>query len=357
MRIDKSEIAGKLAMLKKVIPSKTSVECLRGILIKDCTMTANNLTTALQTPIECSPDEHFILPMKAIEMIESLPEGTVEIRGNAKEKTVHIQCGSIKNRVQSFDPGDFPGIDVLDKAESIGIESDKLEEAISTIMYAVAATATRPTVTGMMFEGDGTNLNLVAMDGFRLAWAQLPYATPCRMIVPKPAVQMLLSLGLNGQVNVRYSSRAAVFELEEYTFFCRLLEGEYPQYQTVFPKHKNSVLIDRRMMMESLRRAMICLEDRNRPLVKVSLSGNQMTLAAESGSGDYTETLNTESPADADLLIGFNGRYLQDCFKSYRTDVVECFFGGPHAPMVVDDGDIKSLVLPVRLGANQGGNG
>lgn len=348
MKIEKSEIAGKLSMLRKAIPSKTDIDCLRGVLISDGTMTATNLNTTIQTDIDCAQDERFILPLKAIEMIENLPDGVVDIQP-AKDNTVFIRAGSIKNKVATHLADEFPEIDILESAQQIGIESERLQEAINTVLYAVATVSTRPTVTGLLFDGDGENLNLVALDGYRMAWASIPYKGEFRMIVPKASVQTLLTLGLTGNVNIRFTRRAAVFELSGYTFYSRLLEGEYPEYKRLFPAYKDSVLIDRRSMMESLRRAMICIDDKNRPMVVLDIDGEDLRLSTKSGVGDYSETLRLEGAAGHAVKIGFNARYLQECFKSYSGDVVECFFNGAGDAMVVDDGEVKSLVLPVRL--------
>ena len=101
--------------------------------------------------------------------------------------------------------------------------------------------------------------------------------------------------------------------------------------------------------VESLRRAMICIDDKNRPMVVLDIDGEDLRLSTKSGVGDYSETLRLEGAAGHAVKIGFNGRYLQECFKSYSGDVVECFFNGAGDAMVVDDGEVKSLVLPVRL--------
>lgn len=348
MKINRSEIAGKLAMLRKVIPSKTDIECMRGVLVKDCTMTATNLITTLQTSIDCAPQECFILPLRAIDMIESLPDDMVEIQVE-KADTLLIRSSKIKNRVTTYPVADFPEVDTLEDSAQIGIESGRIQDAINTILYAVAATSSRPAATGLLFESDGQNLNLVALDGYRIAWAQIPYSRELRMIVPRSSVQMLLTLGLTGMVNIRYNQRAAVFEVADFVFYSRLLDGEYPKYREAFPGYTDSILIDRKAMMESLRRATICLDEKARPMVVLDISGDELTLSAKSSVGEYTETLRLEAPAEKNVKIGFNGRYLQECFKSYSSPVVECFFGNSNQPMVVDDGEIKSLVLPVRM--------
>lgn len=354
MRIEKFEITSKLAMLKKVIPSKPSIECLRGVLVHNRTMTANNLTTAMQTTIDCDQEETFIIPIQAIAMIESMPDGEIEIKPEGDTQlSISAGAGKIKNRFSTYDPDNFPEWEGVENAQVIDLDGGEMQDAIKTIMYAVANNSPNVAATGMLFEADGENLNLVAMDGYRLAWAKIPYQAEFQMIIPKTSVQILLTLGMNDKVSVEFNRKTAEFHMNDYIFSSRLLDGKFVDYHRVFPKLTNSAIVDRRQALESIKRAMICLDEKNKPLLVTEISGSTMTLKAHSAIGEYTEQLNLGSLADEDVRIGFNARYLVDCLNSYDTDVLECYFGSSTTPMVVDDGNIKSMVLPVRLGGNK----
>jgi DNA polymerase III, beta subunit len=356
MKIDKSEIAGKLAKLKSIIPSKPAIESMKGILVKNGTLTANNLEMALRTNVDCDADEQFIIPQRAIEMIESLPDGDVEITAqssaNGENDTIVIRTETISNRFQSFPPQDYPDIPELESASNVGVDSEGLLEAISSIMYSVGTTCNRPAMNGMLFEGDGENLNLVGCDGYRVAWAQLKYPEQIKMIVPRAAVNTFLGLGISGKVDISYNKRGAIFVTAEYAFYSRLLEGEFVDYRKTFPKHTNNVVIDRRSFLDSIKRSAICAEDKGRPQVIMDLQGESMKITTHSALGEYAEDLHMDTSIDEAVRIAFNARYLMDCIKSYRGVGLDCSFGGSSSPMVVDDGEIKSLVLPVRMSGN-----
>lgn len=356
MKIDKSEIAGKLAKLKSIIPSKPSIECLKGVLVKNGTLTANNMEMALSTNVDCDVDEQFIIPQRAIEMIESLPDGEVEITaqssGSGESDTIVIRTETISNRFQSFPPQDYPDIPELESASKVGLDSEGLQESISSIMYAVGTVCNRPAMNGMLFEGDGECLNLVGCDGFRVAWAQLKYPEQIKMIVPRAAVNTLLGLGLSGRVDISYNKRSAIFATPEYAFFSRLLEGEFVDYRKTFPNHTNNVVIDRRSLLDSIKRSVICAEDKGRPQVILNLQDESMKITTRSALGEYAEDIHMDTSIDEAVRIAFNAKYLMDCIKSYRGVGLDCSFGGSNAPMVVDDGEIKSMVLPVRLSGN-----
>lgn len=350
MKIYKGDITNKLAMLKKAIPPKADAECLRGVLVKDCMMTATNLAITIQTPIESEPEERFIIPVKGIEIIENLPDGMVEIQP-VKEGQLLICSGKIKNKISTFDPDDYPEIAQISAEGKASIESEELRDAISTILYAVAQVAANPVATGMLFQGDGESLNLVAMDGYRVAWAKIPYPDKLNMVIPKATVQVLLGVGLGDRIQISFNDKMALFELGEYAVYSRLLEGSYPDYQRFFPDYKSSLLVGRKEIVDSVQRASICLAEKTRPLITLDIKegDGELTLSAKTGTDDYSEVLGLEAPAEQSLKIGFNGRYIQECLKSYDSELIELWFGTSNQPVVIDDGVIKSLVLPVRM--------
>ena len=351
MKIEKSEIASKLAKLKSIIPAKPSIECLKGVLVKNGTLTAYNLEVALRCKVDCDQGEAYILPQRAIELIENLPDGEVEITSEEKGEStaVIITTETIANRFQTFPAGDYPEIPEVDEGAHTSISSDSLQEVIGSIMYAAGVNCTKTQMNGLYFDGDGESLNLVTCDGYRIAWAKLPHTEQMKMIVPRATVQSLLSMGLSGSVSIRYDQRQAIFQTEEYIMYSRLLEGEFVNYRKAFPNHTNNVVIDRRSFLDSIKRASICGEEKSRPMVILELEADYMTIKTKSSLGEYVESLKMDSSIEEKVRISFNARYLLDCIKSYSCVGLSCSFGGTKMPMVVDDGDVKALVLPVRI--------
>jgi len=355
MRIDKYEITNKLALLRCAIPAKPPVECMKGILVKGGRITAYNLQLAVSSSYDADSDETFIIPPVAIDMIRSLPDCEVRITGEEKggANYVRIQADGIDNRFLTMSPKDYPEIPGVDGTVDIQANMENLHECLSSILYAAATDNARPTYNGVLFEGDGTHLNLVAIDGYRAAWAKLPYTREFEFIVPRNAVRALLDIGLEGDISINSDNRYAEFSVGDFTVHTRLVDGNFLDYRKVFAVPGDVVEIDRVALMDSVRRAMICGADSGRSLIVMEFKDYGCKVSSRSAMGEYDEEISVSDKCKDGLRIGFNGRYLSECLKSYKSEMVPCRLSMPTSPMVIDDGTIQSLVLPVRLSANR----
>ena len=79
MKIQKSELAQKINKIKSVVPKKSTMPILQGILVKDGYLIANNMEMTIKAKIEGAEGECFIIPMKAFDLINNLPNGEIEI--------------------------------------------------------------------------------------------------------------------------------------------------------------------------------------------------------------------------------------------------------------------------------------
>ena len=351
MKIEKSAIASRLGKLKNVISGRTVTDALQGVLFKDNCLTANNLEIGVKANLEIETDETFIIPLKAIELIESLPDGIVEITTD-KSHAITIKTEGIKNKFQSFPPESFPAIQsVINDISTVSISSSDLQDAINSVMYAVAAQHNNQILTGLLFDSSDGVLNIVGCDGFRLAWSKLDYDKEFKFVVPKAAIQKLMSIGISGEIQVSYDSKTAIFKSKDYIVSTRLLEGSYLNYKKMFPKYDNTTIIDRTAFIESLRRSMICADDRLKGAVKLQLEESRMHITSNSSVSEYAENIKLEAPIDAPIAIGFNAHYIVDCLRSFSCEKVEVSFGQAVQPMVVDDGRLSAIVLPVKLNA------
>ena len=346
MKIDKAEIAGKLAKQTGLVSSKVTTDFLKGVLFKDGTMTATNTELTIVSGIEAEIETPFILPQRGIDVIENLPDGEIEI--SVHEKSLTVKAPGIINRVPLYAADKYPEPPAIKGGESIGIDAEELGEAINAVLYAVSTDNTKPVHTGLLFRGDEKTLNLVGCDGYRVAWNTLDYTEKVDMVVPRESLQKMLQLGLKGNVEISYDLRHAVFKADEYTVFTRLLEGEFLDFKKVFPAGTDLVSLDRKMLISAVQRANIFVEQHRRP-VEFRFENETLNIKVNSADGEYSEDMTLESPYIGSLRIGFNSRFLLDALKSFQCGEVECSLKGELGPMSISDGVMKALVLPVRL--------
>ena len=226
MKIQKTDLAQKLNKIKGVVPKKTTMPVLQGILVRDGYLIANNTEMTIKAKIEGTEGESFIIPERAFDLINNLPDGEMEISA-AAGNIITIKADKIKNKYQTLDPAQFPATASQEEGSELTIKADTLLESIKRVSYAVPAQGNNPVMSSMCLQASGGQLNFVGLDGHVLAWDKVEYSGEFELLIPKNTVDKLKSLGMSGDVQIRHSKTGAVFITEDFEVYTRLIEGEY----------------------------------------------------------------------------------------------------------------------------------
>ena len=349
MIIDKSELASKLGKLKSIISARSAIECLGCVLIKGNMLIANNLELAMAIPITAEMETACLLPIKAIEVIEKLPAGKVKITSNEKH-IITIEAENIRNKIHGLDPKEYPDITLTpENEEAITMPGEILQSAINSIIYAANKDESGSRLSGVMMECKKGEMNIVATDGYRMAWAIGKYNKDIKMIIPKFTVQKLLQLEMNGNIEIKQGRKNVAFICEEYVLYSRIIEGAFIEYKKIMPQCKAHVTANRLKLIDAIKRACIYTDIRDRQPITVNISEDTAQIMVKASTGEYVENVSIENESEMSIKIGFNAKYALDCLKAYKDQNVKLGFKDSLSPMLVDDGQLRSLLLPVRL--------
>lgn len=348
MRIQKAELAQKLNKLKSVVPKKTEMPVLRGVLIKDGYLIANNLEMAIKAKLAGAEGEAFIIPERAFDLINNLPDGDMEIKvmeGNA----IMIKSDNIENKYQTLDHSMFPVTEVEKGGNELTISAGTLMESMRRVLYAVPARHHQMVMTAMCLRAVGGKLDFVGLDGHVVAWDQVEHDGDFELLIPKDAVEKIKSIGLSGEVKIKHNETSAVFVTEEFEIHTRLIEGEYFDYRKFFTCPPLHTAVSRTDLLEAMTRAKMCTEEKCP--VKFELATKALNLSMKDRITDYHETVGLREEMKDPLTIGFNARLVLETLKAFDCENVAISFDGPKSPMIVEaeDSDFKALVLPVML--------
>ncbi|MDR2558888.1 MAG: hypothetical protein LBC86_05005 [Oscillospiraceae bacterium] len=234
MKIQQSEIAKKLKQLKSLISAKSSIN--QGVLFKKNMLMANNFELGVTIAIDAdaAADEIFVIPPKAIDMIESLPNEIIDIRfmsDKAGEKII-VKSENGSSKFQTIPAADFQEVKGFDEGDKPFVcDAVEIEDALARIMYACAVADNKEVFKGVLLEGDGENLNIVACDGVRVAWNRIKYAGEISVVVPKESLVKAFSLGLKDDVTLDFNGNNAIIKSGDYTVYTRLYNGEFINYR------------------------------------------------------------------------------------------------------------------------------
>ena len=348
MKIQKTELAQKLNKIKGVVPKKTTMPVLQGILVRDGYLIASNMEMTVKAKIEGTEGESFIIPERAFDLINNLPDGEMEISA-AAGNIITIKADKIKNKYQTLDPAQFPTTASQDEGSELRIKAEMLLESMKRVSYAVPAQNTNTVMTAMCLQAAGGQLNFAGLDGHVLAWDKIDYDGEFELLIPKNTVDKMKSLGLSGEVQIRHNKMGAVFITEDFEIYTRLIEGEYFKYQTLFKELPLHTVVSRIALLDAMTRAKMCTEERCP--VKFEMDGGALSLSIKDNTTDYHETVELQEDIAKTLTIGFDARLVLETLKAFDCENVGLSFGGPKMPMIVEaeDSDFKTIVLPVAI--------
>lgn len=347
MKIQKAELAQKLNKIKGVVPKKTTMPALQGILVRDGYLIANNMEMTVKAKIEGTEGESFIIPERAFDLINNLPDGELEI--SSASNIITIKADKITNKYQTIEPEQFPAMASQEESSDLTIKAETLLESIKRVSYAVPAQGKNSVMTSMCLQASEGQLNFVGLDGHVLAWDKVDYDGEFELLIPKNTVDKLKSLGISGDVKIRHNRAGAVFVTQDLEVYTRLIYGEYFKYQLMFQELPLHTVVSRIALLDAMTRAKMCTEEMCP--VRFELNGASLNLSIKDKTTDYHETVDLQEDMTDPLTIGFNARLVLETLKAFDCENVGISFGGPKMPMIVEDEDsnFKAMVLPVAI--------
>ena len=222
--------------------------------------------------------------------------------------------------------------------------------------FAIAQDETRPILQGILFEVKNKNLNLVALDGYRLAIKSefLDSDIEIEVVIPGKTLNEVSKIleDVDDIVDITFTNNHILFNLEKTKIISRLLEGKFINYNSLLPQeHKLSLSVNRQELQNSIERASLMAKDGNTNLIKLDIQQDNLIISSNSQLGKVREEISMKLQGD-EIQIAFNSRYLLDVLKNMEEDEVVMKMTSSISPCVIEEKNnenAKYLVLPVRL--------
>ena len=357
MRVQKYEISRAIDRLKNVIDRNPAFPALDGILIKDRYFTGSNAELTVQIKSEaCGPMDEFILPSRAFDLIRSLPDGEVEITADSSN-VVTVRTGRTRNRYQSFTPADYTLYQPqMDFENGITISGESLMNAFGNVVHAADKRSVKQVLQGVFVGKAEDGVDVVGSDGHMMAWDKIPHEAEgmIEAIVPRTAVEKIISLGIIDDVTITYNVRSIIFRSSEFIVSSRLIDGKYPDFKRFFgmdlPIH---VEIDKKELINAMNRAKLSMVDASgvkKPAV-VTILEDTCEISIASSLGDYKEDLGVQSDIHEPFVIGLNPIVMLDSIKAFGDGRIrlKCINGKSPVFMEQEGSKFQTMVLPVAI--------
>ena len=365
---EKEKILKALNSVTKAVANKTTMPILEGILIQtndgEVKLTTYDLEIGIEYIIDADVKEQGATVVNAImfsEIIRKLPDTDINISLNENNLLV-IECEGSLYKLATMNPEEFPELPQITVENSIEIEQNTLKEMIRKTIFAVSTEENRPIFTGCLFEIKNNKLNVVAVDGFRLAWKSKFLQNSVNdftAVIPGRTLNEVNKIILDSfdTIKIGVAKNQALFEMENCKLVTRLLDGEFLNYSSVIPENwETRIRVNRNNLSNCFERISLIsassIEKEKKYPVKVSIEIGKVIISCTNQTGDAKEEMYVSTEGQ-NLEAGFNPKYFLDALRAIDDEEIFVDFGTSISPCIIrpveESGDYIYMILPIRL--------
>ena len=369
------QLSEQLMNMSRVINSKNVLPILADIVftVKGDTLSlkASDSEVTLMTDIiltEAEGGGGFAINAKDIlEAVKNLPELPLTFEIQEGDNVVKVVYFSGMFKLPTDNPIDFPVLPEMNGTEgvSFNITEGLLQENIARTVFATADDELRPVMNGVYFDLTTDHLAVVASDGHTLVRNRIltikaeDETKKGSFILPKKPAHILkniLSRNAENEVTITADGRQISIKTENFTMQCRLIEGRYPNYNSVIPKNNPNILtVNRTALVDALRRTSP-FSNSNSNLVRIHVENGKLQLDTE--DYDFSKTASEHMTCEYDgtpMSIGLKGSKTIEILGNMGSAEIEMQLADPSRAALIlpseqpKDMDILMLQMPMLL--------
>ena len=359
-----------LQTVSRVISSKNTNPILDNFLFKvgdnKLLLMASDSETMLQSEVQLiSSEGSCAVALSSKIMLDSLKEFSDQpLTFEVDEETFAVKIVS-EGGVYKFvgtDGREFPTMPESESDTStVLIPAQTLFSGINKTIFAMSTDEMRPIMCVIYFDITPEGLTFVGSDGHKMVRVKTLAAKgekQCSFILPKKPTSLLKNILAkeSEDVKVEFGDKNACFILSDYKMFCRLIEGKFPNYNSVIPTNNQfKATIDRVALLNTLRRISI-FSNQATNLVKMEFKANEMILSAS--DLDFYVSAQEKIACSYDgepMNIGFKSSFFVEMLSNLTSDEVIVELSDPSRaglilPLEQDENeDTLMLLMPMKL--------
>ncbi len=358
-----------LGVVQRAVATRTTLPITQHVLLSTdegrLKLSATNLDIAISTWIggEISSEGSVTaLARTLIDLVNSLGPQTIDLASNSQERGVEIKGNRSQHSINGASASEFPPMPAIGDGSTTRINGYQLRDAIHQVAFAAAVEDSRPVLTGVNVELEGSQITLAAADGFRLAVRSAKLLDPVdeklSVIIPARAlaeIERLIDSDDPIDIVINTQRSQILFRLKNIEFVSQLIQGTFPNYSQLIPHERTTrAVVDLGELKRSSRTAAIFAKDGSgiiRLLID-SESGDSGKLTISSRADEIGDSVG-DIEADIEGPVGkiaFNSRFLNDVLAVIAKDKVALEMTTSSSPGVIrplDDPDYVHVVMPM----------
>lgn len=360
------DLIASLQIATRALSVRSPQPILEGVLLETCDeglqLTASDGTFTIITRVkaEVEVEGACVMPGRLFnEVVRKMPEGEVSaILSRAYMMT--LKCRGSRTNIAGQSADAYPRVETTGEMTEITLPQNMIKDMIQRTSFAVPVEDPRPVLLGGCFNMRNGQIDMVGLDGFRLAMRTSRVSdteSTVKSIIPLKSLEeiaKLMSDSEDAMVTLYFSKNQLMVDLGVTTLYTSLIDGEFIDYRRVLPKtFGTEIITSREEFSRCVDRASLMAREGKNNLIKFTVEGDKLYITSNSEVGDVFEEMDVSNSGN-DIVIAFNVKYLMEIIRVISGDEIAIKFGTPVSPAVISPAngdDFTYLVLPVRISA------
>ncbi len=348
--------AGKVASARGTLPV---LSCVR--LVADGLggyVEATNLDQGLRVILDGlsvqTGGKCCVAAARLLAAVKGMTGETVSMRHEKSRLTA--SCGDREVTLHTLPAEEFPDVPTV-KGAAVVLTPEGAAAFIGVLGKVVPFAShdeTRYVLNGTHLAPVGERLHVVATDGRRLAEASMEAENWPNVACTLPVVGVRrlggLPLGDSSALEVTLGENNACFSTPEWALTCKLIEGNFPNYNQVIPKPSKVTISANRLAVLGALSFVQALADKSDACVKLFAEKGRLKLSmAAPEIGEAHDEVSAElAGIKGSMEVAFNAAFLREALSTLRDESVVLDMADPQSPLLLREEGFTTVLMPMR---------
>lgn len=362
--IQRETLLHPLSEINGVVEKKQTLAILGNFLLKTVnghlSITASDSEVEMigSCPVEVIEDGEITVPArKFFDICRALPDGAM-INFSTDDNKCLITAGKSKFSLATLAASEYPLIENIETYDSFSLEIPVLKKLLMQSAFCMAVQDVRYFLNGLLFEIDNNKVRCVAADGHRLSLSEADFDNDNninkQLLIPRKGVLELQKLirDKSDSIVINVGKNHINFICESTSLTSKLIDGNFPDYQTVIPLNMEKTLTTDKNLLKSALQRVAILSNEQYKGVKLNITDNQLKIIGHNPEQEQAEETIEIFSDISEIKTGFNVTYLIDAINAIEGDTIMFNFKDALSSCLIkhpEDNSCRLVIMPIRI--------
>lgn len=359
IEITKDELKRVVAVCAPMVAHTSSTPIVECVLISASSDEAKMFAYDFTNSVSCDMDARIVSPGELVLPAKMLMDILSNVGNNiicleVVGSNCILRSGSCSYELPLVDASLFPEMPCVQDVETlpwVEIALDDFKGAYKKVAPCCAI-GMNSAVSGVHIEADGTDVQVVGCDGYRVSIAKITgsCSEPLCFTLDKTVARAIASV-IGDKVRIYVGKRYNVACIDEIQYIARTFSDAFIDYKRAMTYGiAETVTVSKKNLEQAIKSALPIVDNAAKTPLKLTF-GDNLVVQSYSARGHVKTScdLDDRSGNNEPIEIGVNSRFLLDGIAACDTDKLQIRLKNSISPIRVQDESTDVMVLPMRL--------